>query len=533
MDDLAAHWLLPGIAERVASFMDHNEVVLNFSRVDGATWTLRSRGYQALRLSQPVPPHVFSAHWLAPGATRCLTLARRRQLMSLTAASGVVANLDVAHQAAGCLLTYKVFEAAAAAGKLASCQWLLEHGCPTFDPRCMQGSNLLSAAASGGHRHVCEWLLGLDPRFNLNWTADGAAAAAHRGHVAVMDWLLWRRIPVRQTRSDHNAYHAGALLFGAAIGCDLPTLQRLWPGRSGRGGIMAQAKRSALLEAAAGSPTPDWQAKVEWLEAQGCTPADCVKAAACPDAPARLAWLRGRGYRLDRFAVSGAAGAANMPALQYLLDEVGVSPEAVLQGALMAATCGHLAVLQALHAAGAQLGRLALDVGVAAAKGGHLQVLAWLVETLGRNVVLLDARLFSAAAESGSVQMLAWLRERGCAWHQHFLGDPYTGAAESGCEEALEWLAGRGCPMPNTGEPYVKACGNRDVATLRCLGRLGVPWGRPGYILCRAVLGYAPPPLLRWLSSQGGPADVVAARSVLRADGSWAARVALSRLEQL
>ncbi|KXZ47192.1 hypothetical protein GPECTOR_37g198 [Gonium pectorale] len=87
--------------------LDSNEVP-SFRLVNKASASqFRAPHHITYRLSQPVPPDAFAAHWLAPGSIRGLTLARRRQLLSLTATSDVVANLEVAKKAAGCLLTYE------------------------------------------------------------------------------------------------------------------------------------------------------------------------------------------------------------------------------------------------------------------------------------------------------------------------------------------------------------------------------------------------------------------------------------------
>ncbi|KXZ44128.1 hypothetical protein GPECTOR_73g649 [Gonium pectorale] len=518
------------IAERIADCMDPNEVAIYFRPANKATAQLRCPKYTIVHLSQPVPPHAFAAHWLAPGATRGLTLKQRRQLLSLTAASGVVANLEVAEQAAGCVLTYEVFQAAAAAGKLESCQWLRGQGCPMEECEG-SGCGLLGAAAAGGHRHVCEWLLGL----GLAWSSDGVAEAARGGHVGLMEWLQERRHHMRL--SQDVEVRQTAVVKGAAHGCDLATLQRIWQDW----GYPTDARRGAVLASAAGSPTPDWSAKVEWLEAQGCRPAEWVtrEAAGCPDAPARLAWLRGRGYPLGRFAVEAAACAGGVAALQYLLVEVGVRPEVDTFRIAAAPERRRLAALQALHAAGILTADCARGVSVAAACGGHLRVVAWLLDTFGRDVTRLDSYLFSAAAACGSVELLAWLRRRRCAWFYQVLGGPYTSAARSGCVAALEWLAAQGCPMPVDGSPYVAACANGDLAAARCLRRLGVPWGPAGVAVKEFVYAsgpdYAGAPflLLRWLLEEGCPVDLAALGRELEVDEHAlkpGARGALSRL---
>ncbi|KXZ44143.1 hypothetical protein GPECTOR_73g664 [Gonium pectorale] len=155
--------LPPDMLARIASLLDRNEVATSLRRVNkAAAAQFSGPEHTTVHLSQPVPPSDFAAHWLAPGTTRGLTLKQRRQLPCLAAASGVVANLQVALQAVGCtLMTHKVFEAGAASGKLFSCQWLWQQGCPT-GPEQYGSSGLLGTAAGGGHLHLSV-LAGLEP----------------------------------------------------------------------------------------------------------------------------------------------------------------------------------------------------------------------------------------------------------------------------------------------------------------------------------------------------------------------------------
>ncbi|KXZ47036.1 hypothetical protein GPECTOR_38g273 [Gonium pectorale] len=303
MGDIADTWMwhkLPvDVLERIASGLHANEVAVAFRLISKSSSLLRSPQHSTIHLSQPVPPRVFAAHWLAPGATRKLTLKQRRQLMSLTAASGVLPNLEVAVQAAGCLPTCEAFEAAAAGGHLASCQWLWDQ---------------------------------------------------------LADWLM--RGP------DCPLQHAKPLLLRVvAEGCDLAALQRRvqqwgwgWPAAQ-------QNIRLSTLAAAAGSPTPDWAVKIKWLEAQSSqtSPNAAENAAARPDAAARLAWLRDRGYPLGWSALGAAVRAGNLAALQPLLEQLApAQPEVtgtpiyrtqVLGSTHVAAEAGHLPVLRAPHAA--------------------------------------------------------------------------------------------------------------------------------------------------------------------------------------
>ncbi|KXZ49591.1 hypothetical protein GPECTOR_20g447 [Gonium pectorale] len=209
------------------------------------------------------------------------------------------------------------------------------------------------------------------------------------------------------------------------------------------------------MRAATGSRTPDWRAKVEWLEAQGAR---------------RL-------------------------------------------------TEGQLAALQALHAAGGWMMSWQ-DLRIAA-HCGHLHLVAWMVVALG---VEADTELFAAAASSGRVELMAWLRDHGCK-------RALVGAAESGCEEAVERLVARGCPMAETqgsrytqDSAYTTAARNHgDLAMLRCLMRLGVPWGCSfeglfkELISDRAYRGGLH--ALRRLLEAASPAERASVRPVLQAWG--------------
>ncbi|KXZ49076.1 hypothetical protein GPECTOR_23g160 [Gonium pectorale] len=254
------------------------------------------------------------------------------------------------------------------------------------------------------------------------------------------------------------------------------------------------------------SPTPDWAAKVEWLEAQGARRREdaAARAAGLPDdgeALARLTWLRGRGYPVDGDAVLAAARSGNTAALQYLLAEGPIGGADYMEACQAAFSGGHLASLQALHAAGMLKRPRRYNCAASAARGGHLHVLVWLLEA---QLLELHEDVFNAAVRSGSVEVLAWLRQHGCPWDSH----AYLGAVAAGCETVLEWLVEQGCPMEDSGQPYLEACRNGDLATARCLRRLGVPWGPAGRVVyVAATQSRAPLPLLRWMLEEGCSID--------------------------
>ncbi|GLC35284.1 hypothetical protein PLESTB_000581200 [Pleodorina starrii] len=502
---------IPSIVACIARHLPPNEIACTLRLVDKTT-AHQFHDCKAVRLSLHSPSHAFRERWGRPGSLRGLTREQRLQLLCLTAASGSLPNLELALAAnVGLPLTGELLEAAAAAGQLEVCKLLRARGCPW-------GGTALDAAARGGHRHVCEWLLA----GGCPVDSSAVCEAARGGHEGLMEWLLERLLIIQQQQQQQQQDSAAAAAaagritgvsvvgggtaaaavavevdvarMAAAIaeGLGLAALQRLLlqqqQGDDGgaqqqqqpRTSGLNQSQRAGVLAAAAGSPTPDWQAKVEWLEALGYPPTSEACTAATrmsPDAAAaaHLQWLRGRGYSLGPGTAGEAASCGNLAALRVLLEEeeTGVRPLIGLGTAgHSAAGRGHLAVLQYLHARRCPLDARLIARG--AAEGGQLHVVVWAVEALG---VTPDSAgdLLDVAARSGSTGLMAWLRERGWAWGPKAVHN----AVEGGCEEALEWLMERGCPLPEDGTPYREAACADDSAMLRCLHRLGCPWGGP------------------------------------------------------
>ncbi|GLC63199.1 hypothetical protein PLESTF_000011000 [Pleodorina starrii] len=488
---------LPGIVACIARHLPSNEVASTLRLIDKAT-SEQFAHHKTLRLSQPSPIRVFRERWGRPGAFRALSYNQRLQLLCLTAASGSVANLEVALANAGLDLRCELLEAAAAAGQLDICKMLRARG-------CLWGSSL-SAAAKAGHRHVCEWMLASGcPDYE-----DNVYAAAWGGQEDLMQWLLTelRGRPI----DDVNALCC-PLLMTAAGYFSLAALQRLWEQlMAGRHGSELQQQleqldeeeRGAILAAAAGSTTPDWQAKVGWLEglgyprtARACKAA--VEAGNGDAAEARLQWLRGRGYPLEAEVADTAVRVGNFAALRFLVEQAGVRPTGDPFPVTSAARWGHLAVLQYLHASGLLVNTR--SVAEAAARAGHLPLVAWAVEGLGVAPADGAASLLDCAAESGNLELMAWLHVRG--WALGRIAIP--NGAESGCEEALEWLVERGCPFPLGGSAYLGATRNGDLAMLRCLHRLGCPWGPPENLLAECICFEVSVDVLQCLLDLGCP----------------------------
>ncbi|GLC45466.1 hypothetical protein PLESTM_001738800 [Pleodorina starrii] len=497
--DGSSIWL-PGIVACIAQHLPANEVASTLRLIDKTT-SQQFAHHKTLRLSLSSPIHVFRERWGRPAAFRAMSHEQRLQLLCLTAASGSVANLEVALVSAGLDLRCGLLEAAAAAGQLDMCKVLRARG-------CLWGESL-SAAAKAGHRHVCEWMLASGCR--LNW--DVVSAAARGGKEDLMQWLLTEL----QGRL-HDDFVCGLRwLLGAAAGeLSLAALQRLWEQlMSGRHGSELQQRlerldqehRGDILAAAAGSTRPDWQAKVEWLEGLGYprTAMACKSALRAGNgdaALARLQWLRGRGYPLGAEVAKAAVSLGNLAALRFLMEQAHrrwVRPTAALFGVTAAARRGHLAVLQCLHASGFPVNTR--FVAEEAARAGHLPLVEWAVEGLGVAPADGTDSLLDCAAASGNLELMTWVHVRGWA------SGPWAipNGAESGCEEALEWLVERGCPFPLDGGAYLGAALNGDLAMLRCLHRLGCPWGPPGELLADCIRNVVSVALLQCLLDLGCP----------------------------
>ncbi|PNH00865.1 hypothetical protein TSOC_013279 [Tetrabaena socialis] len=528
------HALPAELVQGIAGCLAPNEVACVLRLVSKATAALLSRPQdRTVRLSLPVPHHAFVRRWGREDATRSLNRDRREQLACLTARSGSVANLEVllAGGDVAAVLSHRVLNTAASAGLLEVCRWFRQQV-------RINDVRTLSEAARGGHQTLCEWLLangsgGTQPM--------AAGAAARGGHVGLMEWFLQAaaaQAPGWPDATLEDVLHIPGLLAGAAEGCDLPTLQRLhhtYLDSAGREMLMDHDSKGRVVNAAAASPTADWRAKVEWLLGRGYPRSVCAchRAAELPDARDRLEWLLARRFPLRPVLV--AADRHNLDVVEYVLaagaavDRSNVLAAGAAMGKLAtqsmaadAARAGRLAILQALlDAPGFGAPALAGRVAAAAAGSGHMHVTAWLAETLGIEALMM-ADVFAAAARSGGMEMLAWLHAQGRppCWSPAVL----CAAVESGSEEQVEWLAAHGYAQEEDGGLYSRALARVSLPMLRCLRRLGFPWGPGGRTFTDAVkwnvrTSYGSPAelrLLQWLLEQGCPVDwdaaVVAAK---------------------
>ncbi|KAG2482827.1 hypothetical protein HYH03_018264 [Edaphochlamys debaryana] len=393
------------------------------------------------------------------------------------------------------------------------------------------------AALRGGHAHLAAWLR--------------RRAALHAPHVSsYMSYDRYGKYGGGAACGGDDGGFEGRMLAAAAEGCGLPVLTWLCdegelgaadgPSQNGRGrgpepdwahrpllqrlGLEGPAiralrlqrlsgpERDAVLAAAVRSPTPDWRAKVEWLEA--------ALAAAPPpeDADAETDAAAAGGGRRRRRRRRGLPGPHHVaapppPAVQVLTSLIayGVRPSA--DAARNAAARGQVAAAAALAAAAAPVNVAATARHAAA--GGHVDVMTWMQAHVGLGLGLGVEGLAMAAASSGAVEALEWVErerqaERGAAGAAEDL------AAAAGSEPALEWLLAHGAswdaspPAPGGG-PYERPSLAGDLPTLAALRRLAAPL--PPGLLAACVGADVEQPVLTWLTDAGAPVDWGAAEA--------------------
>ncbi|KAG2429331.1 hypothetical protein HXX76_011098 [Chlamydomonas incerta] len=414
--------------------------------------------------ARPCPDHAFAAHWGRDGATRHLSLAQRRQLICLVASSGVLANVQVAVDAAWCSVPPEALAAAAAAGHLEVCWPLVDERCSSGASGCGDGgggSNAhppyspplhpnvrlqqlarrdpLVAAALAGRPEVCAWLLaqaaeqqGASSTGGAGWRPvsldlpSATLAAVLGGHAALYRTLLRGRLaaapgrpeplpllpPARLLAALTEAGNAAALMRAVSQLRQQRPLD--WVGL--RIFISSDDGGSAVLAAAARSTTPDWLDKVDFLRGTECRFSWPHPGSPAHDAVAEAVLLRpgadvrpqltSRGF----WATRSAAGFARW-LQQRLMDP---TPPAALATKLL----------------------------VAAAGSGSLELVRLLVEDRHLHHGL-GPQVFKAAVRGGGCELVAWLVARGCADGRTLAGilELYTAARRAGDVAMLQQLS--------------------------------------------------------------------------------------------
>ncbi|KAG2482008.1 hypothetical protein HYH03_019032 [Edaphochlamys debaryana] len=481
------------ILRYIAFCLPINDIACALRPTNKATWEALQE-CALIFLGDPVPPAVFAAHWSDPNAVRGLTRVQRTRLLSLTAATGDLANLEVAVAAAGLVPTADSVSAAAAAGELEACTWLLERG---LGSRAWELDRALSAAARANQRPACEWLLGHGASLAEppGWGAEDAVTSAARGaHLDMVGWLLDQgAAPSEHTygvvlvaaakgeRPDllerllskmpegavwgailaaaeaglpelmHRLYEQqfperrvpppddlARLLRTVATGCDLATLQHWWHRLRGSREPSHEAK-AAVIRAAAAAHTPDWRAKVTWLAEQGLPTASVgLEAAGCPDAVERLTWLQQElGYCPQVDCLAFAVGGGNEGTVRFLLSQD-------LQGTFDEENTSRLlgpALVNVTFTCRERLyegpPRRTLELLRLVREAGRLPALPCL------------GQVFELALYGGHLEAASWLLEECTARNPGFRlsASHLAWGARSGSVRVMEWLRERGCPL--------------------------------------------------------------------------------------
>ncbi len=313
------------------------------------------------------------------------------------------------------------------------------------------------AAAHGGHVAILDWLR----RDRLGWTSDVAAAAAGAGQLATLRWVVEQGCPLGTRNGNDCAREAAAgghvdvLRFLGSQNCVLTA------------GVAEQAAQHGQLQA------------LLWLRQKGC-PWDgtCWVAAVrrghlpvlealqngrCPGPPsaisltllalvnrqvAALQWLFEHGWPRDASLCTWAAGRGDVDLLQWLRGQGNPWHSGCW---VPAVSKGRLAVLEYLLAENCPRDpnvQALVYTGEWSDVKNRLRVLRW----LGEHGWPMNGSVCRLAAESGDMAMLQWLRQLQppCPWPHE--GVPLTAvhrAHSHGRVECLQWLLDAGCPWDN------------------------------------------------------------------------------------
>ncbi|KAG2487498.1 hypothetical protein HYH03_013917 [Edaphochlamys debaryana] len=413
-DPVATVWRSPELLGRIGSFLDPNPTAWSFIHVNKAAAAAFNSNGQLL-------PRTVSLHWLlgsgllatpegrAHARAMCyrLTLKQRVRLLCLSAAAGcTLESLGAAVAAAGLSPPpVEVLVAAASAGRLAECRWLVEElGCPCLHRlACLC---LLSAAGTAGVAE--EALAWLEPGAKEGWSEEQVAKAA-TGDPRSLAPYNELELPERNFQS---IFWWSEKLSRVA---DRRDLERIFADQ--------QLPWSPLT----GSP-------------------EFYLGPYTAQAVARLAGVSPAALRPHMLQAAATAG--HREAVRHLLQR-GVLPDNMTTPDVHAARGGHLGVLQALHEAGCV--RDPAGCFKAALKAGSLPVVSWLVETFGAPALQAGRLSQPDAARSGSLALmeaLPGLLVEEPQWHTH-ADCVWPHVAASGCEAAADWLAARGAKGPN------------------------------------------------------------------------------------
>jgi hypothetical protein len=233
-------------------------------------------------------------------------------------------------------------------------------------------------------------------------------------------------------------------------------------------------------------------------------------------------WYVRQAFKEASFSVQRSMymGAVRLGLLDVVADLHAVYPWCVDAACVTAAKYGQISMLQWLWPC-ARTYRChwhdERSCAEAAARGGHLNVLVWMLEQgcalgsfelckyaaagghhaaltfLNQQGCPLDEETCNFAAECGQVDVLAWLQQRGLP----LSAETYRAAARGGQRDTLAFLHEHGCDRDS--EVCIWAAGSGDIATLRWCREQGHYWNEA---TCATAADRGHASLLRWCREQ-------------------------------
>ncbi|KAG2482636.1 hypothetical protein HYH03_018443 [Edaphochlamys debaryana] len=450
-----------------------------------------------------------------------LTLQQRVRFLCHCVASGCsMESLQGAVVAAGLSPPPReVLIAAAAAGRVEVCRWLVEAlGCLGLHRlSCLCLLSAAGARAGAGPETAEAALAWLNPDSMTNWGARAVTLAA-RGDIPALqgliedkdgDDVIFRPFACSPLEILQRTEEDSKCLLRLCWGLELRRMAAQWD-----------------LE----QPSPRQQ---PWSHSAGH--AEFYQGPHAAQAVSRLAEIPPR--ELTAYMLSSAAEAGNADAVHFLLSRglrlryrprridfslfdnddflASFSPTDAQDLELGS----NVEVLQALHAAGCMgdpSGRLQQGL-----EAGSRPVVSWLAETFGAEVLGADVCVYPTAARSGSVALLQALPglmgPTVPRWHSY--RELLEAAARSGCEEAVDCLAAQD-PSERGYGISCYAVHNGDLSMMQRLRKLGGRWGRHDLQNLAEAASRVPAsaPALPWAVEPGVPASWEAAAAEARAE---------------
>jgi hypothetical protein len=187
--------------------------------------------------------------------------------------------------------------------------------------------------------------------------------------------------------------------------------------------------------------------KVIWLYTeQHCKLGDhqrVLEEAAMGGSIAVLAWLKQLGLDINGYACGPAASCGHLHVLQYLHAEGCDIPSDSYNVCYYAAVQGNLEMLKWLHGIGCTLDYDSSDSGEIAASCPTVELMAWVIE---HSAVQLTTQLMSEAAEGGNSTMCELLHAHQCPWNERCCdAASKAGLVEHGNLDLLQWFREHGC----------------------------------------------------------------------------------------